>query len=103
MAKRMMEEYPLVCPFCDEMAYAKPRARKRLLPDKIYSLKQCPMGHEFWAIEYVPENQAQVVDEIRQFSTEMKEWRNDVKQSKLVKDRLTKARKELQYQNKSNS
>ena len=80
--KRLLEDYPLVCPFCDELAYMKPRKKKRLLPDKIYTLRECPMGHELWSVESIPENQAAVVDELREFDTEIKEWIKYVRESK---------------------
>lgn len=82
--KRLLEDYPLVCPFCDEFAYLKPRMKKRVLPDKIYTLRQCSMGHELWSVETIPENQAAIVDELREFAPEIKEWMRNVRESKRI-------------------
>ncbi len=81
------KEIPLVCPFCDELAYVKQFARRKALPDRIYTLRECVMGHQFWSVETVPENQAEIVNEIREFAPEIKEWMRDVRESGTAKER----------------
>ncbi len=61
----LCRKLPLNCPFCDEIAYPEPGVRRRVTPHKIYTLRQCIMGHEFYSVEEVPENQAEVVLEMR--------------------------------------
>ena len=79
MAKKWQEEYPLVCPFCDELAYMKPRARKIVLPHKVYTLRVCVMGHEFYSVEEVPENQSEIAEEIRGIKADANEWKRNLK------------------------
>lgn len=83
----MAVELPLVCPFCDELAYTSHRMRRKCLPDKIYTLRRCSIGHEFWSVETVPENQAEIVDEIKEFAPEIREWMKNVRESKHTNKR----------------
>lgn len=82
----MRNESVLVCPFCDELAYIKPYSNKIMLPYKIYTLRRCTMGHEFYSVEEVPENQAAIVDEIREFRKDAREWKKYIRKSKLVEN-----------------
>lgn len=72
-------EIPLVCPFCDELAYSKYRAKRITLPHKIYTLRKCPMGHEFYSVEYVPESQAEIVEEMKQTRRDALDWSRTLK------------------------
>lgn len=61
----LSRQLPLNCPFCDEEAYPAPKIYRRRTPHKIYTLRRCIMGHEFYSVEYIPEDQSRVVKEIR--------------------------------------
>lgn len=76
---KMRQEYPLVCPFCDEIAYAKKGVRRIVLPSRIYVLRKCIMGHEFYSVEDIPENQAEITDEVKQLKRDSREWLKDLK------------------------
>ena len=54
----MAAEFPLVCPFCDELAYRKKGYRQIVLPHKIYTPRVCIMGHEFYSVEEIPYEQS---------------------------------------------
>lgn len=83
----MFEAYPLVCPFCDELAYPSKKMKRRILPDRIYTPRECIMGHEFISVETVPENQAELVQEMREFKKEELGWkRHVISESKRVKE-----------------
>ena len=73
--------YPLVCPFCDEPAMMRPFYNKVVLPHKIYTLRQCPMGHEFYSVEYVPENQSEIAAQIKEIQADAKEWRKQLRKN----------------------
>lgn len=79
----MRIETALVCPFCDELAYIKPYSNKIMLPHKIYTLRQCKMGHEFYSVEEVPENQAAIVDEIREIRKDARDWAKQLKADRV--------------------
>ena len=64
----------LVCPFCDENTTIVPKSIIRT-PGKIYTKRRCPMGHEMYSVEEVPENQAKVVKEIEKIRAYRKEQR----------------------------
>ena len=72
-------ELPLVCPFCDELSYNKKGFRRIMLPNKIYTLRQCPMGHEFYSVEEVPESQAEIVAEIKEIRRDAIEWKKQLR------------------------
>lgn len=65
-SEKLVKKLPLVCPFCDELAYQERRTRRFITNHRIYTLRQCPMGHEFYSVEEVPENQSEIVKEIRE-------------------------------------
>lgn len=54
----------LNCPFCDEPSYQKKYSKRYYTDFKIYTLRECSMGHQFYSVEFVPENQNEIVDEI---------------------------------------
>lgn len=70
---------PLVCPFCDEPAFRKKGYRKIFLPHKIYVPRICSMGHEFYSVEYIPEDQSELVKEIRSVKRDAIEWKKQFK------------------------
>ena len=74
----IVEAYPLACPFCDEMAYPSQREKRIVLPNKIYFPRECIMGHRFYSVEEIPENQADIVDEIKSIRKEAVEWKRNV-------------------------
>ena len=74
------KEFPLVCPFCDEIAYTKKGVRRIILPNRIYTLRQCIMGHEFYSVEDIPENQAKIVDELRQLKQDSRDWTKSLRE-----------------------
>jgi hypothetical protein len=65
MAEKLIKKLPINCPFCDEIAYQKPRVHRVVTENAIYTLRQCIMGHEFYSVETVPENQKEIVNEVR--------------------------------------
>jgi len=65
MSNTLSKKLPLVCPFCDEPAYQERRTRRVITPHKIYTLRKCPTGHEFYSVEEVPEDQSAIVKEVR--------------------------------------
>ena len=77
-----MAEFPLVCPFCDELAYKKKKHQQIILPHKIYTPRICSMGHEFYSVEEIPENQAEIVREIREIKRDAIEWRRQLRNTK---------------------
>lgn len=77
-----MEVYPLVCPFCDELAYPVKRGARTALPNKIYILRECTMGHRFYSVEEVPDDQSTTVDELREIQKDAKKWKSEVLRSK---------------------
>jgi hypothetical protein len=64
--KTLVRKYPLNCPFCDEPAFAKDGAHRMVTPFNIYTLRECPMGHTFYSVEFIPENQSRIVEEINE-------------------------------------
>ena len=77
----MAAEFPLVCPFCDELAYRKKGYRQIVLPHKIYTPRVCIMGHEFYSVEEIPEDQSAIVKEIREIKKDAVEWKRSIKTS----------------------
>ena len=71
-------EMPLVCPFCDELAYPKMQSRKLCLPNKIYTLRECIMGHTFYSVEEVPDSQDKIIQEISEIRKDATEWRKEL-------------------------
>ena len=60
-----LQKKPINCPYCDEPSYHKANSNRVVLPHKIYDLKECPMGHTFYTIEYAPEDQDEVEQEVQ--------------------------------------
>lgn len=75
----MAAELPLVCPFCDEVAYRKKGYQQIALPHKIYTPRVCIMGHEFYSVEYIPEDQSELITEIRSVKKDATAWRKQLK------------------------
>lgn len=69
----LMRKYPLNCPFCDEPAYPAHRTHRIVTPFKVYTLRKCIMGHTFYSVDYIPEDQSAVVDEIHRIKEAEKE------------------------------
>lgn len=87
----MKFDAPLVCPFCDEVAYQKKGARRIFLPHKIYMPRKCIMGHEFYSVEEVPENQSEIMEEIKQIRKDARAWNMQLKaQYRLEYGKYTK-------------
>lgn len=70
--KQLIKKLPILCPFCDEVAY-QIREHRVVTDYKIYTLRQCIMGHKFYSVEEVPENQAEIVEEIRRIKCQRKQ------------------------------
>ena len=62
---RMLRTYPLVCPFCDEPAEQMPRSQRKITAHKIYTKRQCTMGHIVWSVEEIPEDQSAIIEELK--------------------------------------
>lgn len=77
-----MEVYPLVCPFCDELAYPAKGEKRTILPNKIYILRECNMGHRFYSVEEVPEDQSAIVEELREIQKDARKWKSEVLRAK---------------------
>lgn len=75
----MAAEFPLVCPFCDELAYRKRGYRQIVLPHKIYTPRVCIMGHEFYSVEEIPYEQSEIVKEMREIKKDAQQWRKQLK------------------------
>lgn len=75
----MARELPLVCPFCDELSYRKKKCQQIALPHKLYTPRVCAMGHEFYSVEYIPEDQSEIVKEIREVKRDAIEWRKQLR------------------------
>lgn len=75
----MAAELPLVCPFCDELSYRKKGYQQIALPHKIYTPRICAMGHEFYSVEEIPEDQSAIVKEIREIKKDAVEWRKQLR------------------------
>lgn len=78
----MIESYPLVCPFCDELAYPARGEKRTILPNKIYFPRECIMGHRFYSVEEVPEDQSEVVEELREIRKDAKQWKSELLRDK---------------------
>ena len=77
-----MEVYPLACPFCDELAYPVKYEKRTFLPNKIYTFRECAMGHRFYSVEEVPEDQSAIVEELREVQRDAKRWKSEVLRTK---------------------
>ena len=64
------KKLPLNCPYCDEPAYRKLHSNRFVRPHKIYTLRQCPMGHTFYTTEEISEDQEEVEQEIADIKAE---------------------------------
>lgn len=69
MSEALIKKLPLNCPFCDEPAY-QTRTHRIVTPTEIYTLRKCIMGHEFYSVESVPENQSEIVNLLRRLKDE---------------------------------
>lgn len=77
----MKVELPLVCPFCDELADRKKGYPQIALPHKLYTPRVCAMGHEFYSVEIIPEDQSAIVQEIKEIRADARAWRRKIKPS----------------------
>lgn len=80
--RSMIEDYPMVCPFCDELAYLDPSEKAKVWPHKIIRKRKCIMGHELYSVEEISEDQSAIVDEIREFEKDMREWKSYVRRER---------------------
>lgn len=72
MVEKLIKKLPINCPFCDEEAYQARRAHRVVTPHRIYTLRECVMGHRFYSIEEVPVDQKEIVEEIRSYKNAIK-------------------------------
>lgn len=75
MAQKISVSLPLVCPYCDEEAYQKKNSTRVKTPHNIYTLRECIMGHTFYSVEGIPENQAEIEDEVKQIRSNRRKHR----------------------------
>jgi len=96
--KNLVEGYPLVCPFCDELAYLDNTEKAKVWPHKIIHRRVCVMGHVTYSVEEIPENQSEIVDQIREFSKDMRAWKSYVRKERAnnYKGKRSEFRGELQ-------
>ena len=80
--KNLVEGYPLVCPFCDELAYLDNSEKAKVWPHKIIHKRTCIMGHVLYSVEEIPEDQSKIVDELREFSDDMRKWKSYVRKER---------------------
>lgn len=69
MSEALIKKLPINCPYCDEPAY-QTRSHRIVLPNEVYTLRKCPMGHEFYSVETAPENQNEIVRLLRSLKDE---------------------------------
>lgn len=69
----------LVCPFCDEFAEKKKGFHPIYTPHKIYTPMVCQMGHEFYSVEEVPEDQSAIEKEVRRVRQDARAWKKQLK------------------------
>lgn len=62
---RLVKVIPLACPFCDEEATQRRRTMRVVTANKIYTQRECIMGHILWSVEEIPQDQSAIVDEIK--------------------------------------
>ena len=72
----------LVCPFCDMPAKKKKNYESIMLPHKIYTPMICEMGHEFYSVEEIPEDQSALVKEIREIKSDAIKWKKQLRNLK---------------------
>lgn len=63
--ERLVRAFPLTCPFCDEPADQIVRSHRKITAHKIYTKRQCTMGHVVWSVEEIPEDQSAIVEELK--------------------------------------
>lgn len=83
----LLPKMPLNCPFCDEPAYMKDHSTRIVTPFKIYTLRECCMGHQFYSIDFAPENQSEVVEEIREFKAERRRIWKETSNARRAKNK----------------
>lgn len=88
--KRLMMAAPLNCPYCDELAWPKPRAKRVFLDTVIYTKRQCIMGHEFWSEERAPTWQEDI--EKRLHNIHRKKWNQYLKKYRSTPEYKNKQR-----------
>ena len=69
MSEALIKKLTINCPYCDEPAY-QTRKHRIVTPTEIYTLRKCIMGHEFYSVESVPENQNEIVQLVRSLKDE---------------------------------
>lgn len=62
-----LKKLPINCPYCDEPAYQQKRYTRLAVANAIYTPRECPMGHVFYSVETVPEDQDAVEREFMEF------------------------------------
>ena len=55
----------LNCPWCDTPAMQKPRSNRVFEYDTIYTQRECPVGHTFWSVEFIPDDQDAIEEMIK--------------------------------------
>jgi hypothetical protein len=64
--KTLLRKYPLNCPFCDEEAFPEEGTHRVVTPFRIYTMRKCSMGHRFYSVEEIPEDQSAIHDEVQE-------------------------------------
>ena len=57
----------IACPFCDEKGYVDNSPQRKIynLGYKVYYPRKCIMGHEFYSVEFVPDNYEQLLHDLK--------------------------------------
>ena len=61
------KKLPINCPYCDEPAYQQKYKTRLVTAFAIYTPRECPMGHTFYSVETVPENQDSIEKAVKAY------------------------------------
>lgn len=61
------KKLPINCPYCDEPAYQRKYYTRLATANAIYTPRECIMGHTFYSVETVPEDQDKVEQEVKEY------------------------------------
>lgn len=85
---------PLCCPFCDERSVrAGSNADIIVMDNYIYYPRRCIMGHEFYSVEWVPDNYGKALDMLEHEMERRTELR--VKEAEQAKFRMHEHMKKM--------
>ena len=82
--RKIITDSPLACPYCDESAFRTPHAFARYTESAIYVHRTCIMGHTFYSVESVPENQEEIENVIKSLGP--RKYRYPKKDGEAVKE-----------------